>query len=69
MSENAERAEGRKKPAGTATDEVLEELKDLGRQEDTDTRRAEGGEGDPISPSVPANEEAAEEEDRTPHRH
>ncbi|WP_221356080.1 hypothetical protein [Streptomyces beigongshangae] len=45
----------------TATGEVLEELKEQGREEDTDTSKGRGaGGGDPVSPSPGANEDAVE---------
>jgi len=51
----------RKKPTRTATEEVLEEVKDQGAQDDTDTATGSpGGSGDPITPSLPANRKAAE---------
>ncbi|WP_329523495.1 hypothetical protein OG983_02710 [Streptomyces jietaisiensis] len=80
MHENTARHEAHRtddtggKPAGTAAEEVLEELKELGEEEDTDTSAgAPGGSGDPLTTSRHANREAAEghpegEPGRTGHR-
>ncbi|MFD5073857.1 hypothetical protein [Streptomyces sp. NPDC058371] len=51
----------RKKPTGTATEEVLEEVKDLGEEEDTGAPESPpGGSGDPVSPSPSANRKTVE---------
>jgi hypothetical protein len=51
----------RKKPASTATDEVLEEVKQQGEEDDTDTAKGtSGGSGDPITPSLSANRKTVE---------
>lgn len=61
MHENTARHDSGKKPAGTAADEFLEELEELGEEEDTDTGDgAPGGSGDPLTTSRHANREAAE---------
>ncbi|WP_055495938.1 hypothetical protein [Streptomyces sp. TP-A0356] len=50
----------RKKPTRTATEEVLEEVKQQGHEDDTDTTRGTGGTGgDPITPSLHANRNSA----------
>jgi hypothetical protein len=50
----------RKKPTRTATEEYLEEVKEQGREDDTDTGEATGGgAGDPITPSRYANRNAS----------
>jgi hypothetical protein len=51
----------RKKPTRTATEEYLEEVKQQGNEDDTDTGEGTGGgAGDPITPSLPANRNTAE---------
>jgi hypothetical protein len=56
----------REKETRTATDEALEELKEQGHEEDTDTSNTskgrDAGSGDPISPSPEANEDAVEDD-------
>ncbi|MEU5703947.1 hypothetical protein [Streptomyces aurantiacus] len=58
----------REKETRTATDEALEELKEQGHEEDTDTSDTSKGRGvgpgDPISPSPGANEHAVEDDRR-----
>jgi hypothetical protein len=61
MRDTDPRPTGRKKPTQTATEEVLEEVKELGEQEDTDTTEGTPeGTGDPVTPSRPANRKTAE---------
>jgi hypothetical protein len=61
MHENTARHESGRKPASHAADEFLEELEELGEEEDTDTTEgAPGGSGDPLTTSPHANREAAE---------
>ena len=61
MHENTARRDSDRKPAGTAADEFLEELEELGEEEDTDTSvGTPGGSGDPLTTSPHANREAAE---------
>jgi hypothetical protein len=49
----------RKKATRTAAEEVLEEAKQQGHEDDTDTSPGrERGPGDPITPSIRANREA-----------
>jgi hypothetical protein len=52
---------GRKKPTRTATEEVLEEVKEQGAEDDVDTSAGgRGGSGDPITPSRSANRRTVE---------
>ncbi|TLS45278.1 hypothetical protein FE633_16125 [Streptomyces montanus] len=49
----------RKKATRTAAEEALEEAKQQGHEDDTDTGRGRArGPGDPITPSIRANREA-----------
>ncbi|NGO10611.1 hypothetical protein G5C60_24195 [Streptomyces sp. HC44] len=51
----------RKKGTRTAAEEALEEVKEQGHEDDTDTSEGrDRGPGDPITPSTRANREATE---------
>lgn len=55
------RPSGRKKETRTATEEALEEVKEQGHEDDTDTTEGrDRGPGDLITPSTRANREATE---------
>ncbi|GAA2649212.1 hypothetical protein [Streptomyces vastus] len=55
------RPSGRKKEPRTAAEEALEEVKEQGHEDDTDTSEGrDRGPGDPITPSPRANREATE---------
>ncbi|NGO43747.1 hypothetical protein [Streptomyces ureilyticus] len=55
------RPAGRQKETRTATEEALEEIKEQGHEDDTDTTEGrDRGPGDPITPSTRANREATE---------
>ncbi|MFG2127164.1 hypothetical protein ACGFNV_05125 [Streptomyces sp. NPDC048751] len=61
MRNNLKRRHTHKEPTHDATEEVLEELKQEGEEDDVDTSRpTHGGTGDPISPSPNANRRTAE---------
>ena len=61
MSTILSRLPWRKKPTRTATEEVLEEVKLQGHEDDTDTGVGTGRRsGDPITPSPRANRKTAE---------
>ncbi|MET7702877.1 MULTISPECIES: hypothetical protein [unclassified Streptomyces] len=51
----------RQKPTRTATEEVLEEVKQQGAEDDVDTSSGgRGGSGDPLTPSRSANRKTVE---------
>ncbi|MFF6996811.1 hypothetical protein ACFY93_17925 [Streptomyces sp. NPDC008313] len=63
MPDTPRRPSRREKPARTATEEVLEEVKEQEYEDDTGTGTSggdRGGSGDPISPSPGANRRTAE---------
>jgi hypothetical protein len=62
MRKILQRPPRRKKATRTATEEVLEEAREQGHEDDTDTAEGRGGgTGDPITPSHRANKDATGE--------